>query len=194
MIRTLKSFKQLLKWQREHINGWVKGQHIRLTNPYAKIGSPIVWAYDDAEMIEIGTYASIGAFSEIVVCTKPSKSKILGRLIIKENVVIGSQANIRAAGGEIFIGKNSIIAQQVSLIASNHRISKEGNYLSLPWDESKTGIFIDENTWIGAGVVILPGCSIGRNSIVGAGSVVTKSIPSDEIWVGAPAQKMKGII
>jgi acetyltransferase-like isoleucine patch superfamily enzyme len=53
---------------------------------------------------------------------------------------------------------------------------------------------IEENVWIGAGVTVLPGCAIGKNSVVGAGSVVTKSIPANEVWAGIPARKIREII
>jgi acetyltransferase-like isoleucine patch superfamily enzyme len=152
----------------------------------------VFWLYDEIGSIQI-SQVLIGAFSEIVVLAKSPYSKVSGRLIIEDHVVIGSHANIRATGGEIFIGRNALIAQQVSLIASNHTISSKQPYGDLPWDESKTGIYIDENVWIGAGVTILPGCVIGKNSVIGAGSVVTKSVPADEIWTGIPARKLRGI-
>jgi acetyltransferase-like isoleucine patch superfamily enzyme len=63
----------------------------------------------------------------------------------------------------------------------------------LPWDESKTGVFIGKNVWIGVGVTILPGCSIGDNSVIGAGTVVTKSVPPNEVWVGNPATKLRNV-
>ena len=52
-------------------------------------------------------------------------------------------------------------------------------------------IEIGDNVWIGNRSIILPGVSIGKNSVIGAGSVVTKSIPSDYLAAGNPAELKK---
>lgn len=52
---------------------------------------------------------------------------------------------------------------------------------------------IEDNVFIGARCIILKGVTIGENSIVGAGSVVTKSIPANEIWAGNPAKFIRKI-
>jgi maltose O-acetyltransferase len=81
----------------------------------------------------------------------------------------------------------------VSLIAANHEIRSGAIYRNLQWDSSRHGITIGSNVWLGAGVTILPGCSVGDNAIIAAGSVVTKDIPSDEIWGNIPARKMRPV-
>lgn len=52
-------------------------------------------------------------------------------------------------------------------------------------------VTIDDYSWVGAGSVILPKLKIGKNVIIGAGSVVTKNIPDNEVWVGNPAKFLK---
>lgn len=52
-------------------------------------------------------------------------------------------------------------------------------------------ITLGRDVWLGANCVVLKGVNIGDRAIVGAGSVVTKSIPSGEIWAGSPARKIK---
>jgi acetyltransferase-like isoleucine patch superfamily enzyme len=189
----LQQLRSLGRGPKTLLTYWLRHQQVLYHNPDIVMYFPVALQYDDINAIQIGSKVLIGAFAEIVVQAKSPYSKIPGQLIIEEGTVIGSHANIRATGGRIFIGRNSSIAQQVSLIASNHIISTEQPYPDSPWDESKTGVFIDENVWIGAGVAILPGCVIGKNSIIGAGSVVTKSIPENEIWVGVPARKLRDI-
>jgi acetyltransferase-like isoleucine patch superfamily enzyme len=52
-------------------------------------------------------------------------------------------------------------------------------------------IIIEDWAWIGAGTIVLPGIHIGKGAIVGAGSVVTRSVPAFEIWAGNPAKKIR---
>ena len=191
---TMKTPWQKLFWiVRKPLVHLLKNLYVQYNNPDASISAPIVWKYDDIQAISIGAETLIEPFSQIVVEVSSPFSNIPGRLTIAERAIIGSGANIRAAGGEISIGRNSMLAQHVSLIASNHVISSEKPYRDLPWNESKVGISIAENVWIGAGVTVLPGCGIGKNSVVGAGSVVTKSIPANEVWAGIPAKKLRNV-
>jgi len=162
-------------------------------NPGMRVNYPVVWDFDDISRIEIGREVYIGAFSELAVISQSSFSSIPGFLSIGSRTQIGSGCNIRACGGRIEIGENCIVAQHVSLIAANHEIRSGAIYRDLPWDSSRHGITIGSNVWLGAGVTILPGCSVGDNAIIAAGSVVTKDIPSDEIWGNIPARKMRPV-
>ncbi|MCP2728633.1 acyltransferase [Limnofasciculus baicalensis] len=192
-MNLIQLFKVLVREPKAYFRRWRKGLSIQYHNPGLILNFPVTWLYDEIDAIQIGSEVLIGSFSEIVVLSKSPYSKIPGGLIIEDRAIIGSHANIRAAGGKVSIGRNCLIAQQVSLIASNHGISHELPYRDLPWEEERTGIFIHENVWIGAGVTVLPGCVIGKNSIIGAGSVVTTSIPENEIWVGVPARKLRDV-
>jgi acetyltransferase-like isoleucine patch superfamily enzyme len=86
-----------------------------------------------------------------------------------------------AGPGNIKIGKNCLIASHSSVYANNHR----------DYGLSREGIEIEDNCWIGSGVRILDGLTIGRGSVIGAGAVVTKNIPPDSIAVGVPAKVIK---
>jgi galactoside O-acetyltransferase len=52
---------------------------------------------------------------------------------------------------------------------------------------------IEDNVWLGTGVMVNPGVTIGRNSVIGAGSVVTKSIPANVVAAGVPCRVMRPI-
>lgn len=192
-MKALHKIKSMLKAPKYLIKEWWAQQEIMYRNQGVFITFPSVFQFDDINAIHIAPDVCIGAFSEIVVLAKSPQSKIAGKLEIQERVFIGSHANIRAAGGKILIGRDTRIAQQVSLIASNHKIDHRQQSTYLSWDETKTGITIGKNVWIGAGSAILPGCVIGDNSIIGAGSVVTKAVPENELWVGVPAKKIRDL-
>ncbi len=91
------------------------------------------------------------------------------------------------------IGADCLLAQQVSLIAAGHTIRPGEIYHQLMWDESRTGVTSEDNVWLGCGVVVLPGCTIGHGSVIGAGSVVTKDVPPLTICAGVPAKPLRRI-
>ncbi len=173
-------------WRDSHLS---RQMHTRWPGLDAK--EPISWNIDDPNAINFGSPVFIGPFSEIVVTKKGGQSNIVGRLHIGSRTCIGAGSNIRAAGGPITIGDDCLIAQHVSLVASNHTIETGRIYHELAWDDKRFGISIGNNVWIGAGVTVLPGCTIGDNSVVGAGSVVTKSIPDGTVWAGVPARQIR---
>ena len=114
-------------------------------------------------------------------------------LIIESNVLIGSHANIRANIGLVKIKKNTRVAQNVHIISSNHSYS---DIIKQNWnshDIKKVGVTIGENVWIGSNVVLLPGVTLGDYSVIGAGSIVTRNVPSREVWAGNPAKFIKKI-
>jgi acetyltransferase-like isoleucine patch superfamily enzyme len=185
--------KMLFFVPKQIFRSWYKFYRLQCRYPEMYMVFPCALHYDDIGAIQIGKQAYISRYAEIVVYVRSSYSAIPGALIIGDRVVIGSNANIRASGGTIVIGKNTLIAQNVSLIAANHTISDQQPYRDLPWDTSKVGLEIGENVWLGVGVTVLPGCRIGDNSVVGAGSVVTRSIPAKEVWGGIPARKLRDV-
>lgn len=112
------------------------------------------------------------------------------KLIIEENVIIGYNFSCLVAD-EVIIGKNTIIASNVLITSENHGINPESKlqYHEQPLVTGK--VIIGQGCWIGERAIILPNVSIGKKSIVSAGSVVTKDVPDYCIVVGAPAKIVK---
>lgn len=116
-------------------------------------------------------------------------------LQIGENVQINDYVHI-AAAFSVVIEKNVLIASKVYISDINH-----GNYIGIKQSNPMTivkerdlsckEINIKMNVWLGENVAVLPGVTIGENSIVGANSVVTKNIPPNSIAVGNPAKVIK---
>ncbi|WP_157264901.1 acyltransferase [Paenibacillus oryzisoli] len=87
----------------------------------------------------------------------------------------------------IKIGNNVTIAPQAYLLAHDASTKSIINYTKIG------NITIEDNVFIGARALIMPGVTIGKNSIIGAGSIVTKSIPADSVAVGNPAKVVKAV-
>ena len=97
----------------------------------------------------------------------------------------------------IEIGNNVLIAPNVQIYTATHPTNPHERTMQ-NWDESKTicntfahPVKIEDNVWIGGGAILLPGVTIGKNSVIGAGSVVTRSIPENCVTVGNPCRVIK---
>lgn len=90
----------------------------------------------------------------------------------------------------VHIGENVLIAPNVSLLTATHPIDPELRVAG--WELAKA-IHIEDNVWIGAHTVVNPGVRIGKNSVIGSGSVVTKDIPSNVVAVGNPCRVLRNI-
>jgi lipopolysaccharide O-acetyltransferase len=116
-------------------------------------------------------------------------------LQIGDNVQVNDYVHIGAVN-KVVIGDNVLIASKVYISDHNH-----GNYTGIlqcspDSDPAKRPIiskpvFIEDNVWIGEQVSILPGVTIGKGSIIGANSVVTKDVPAASIAIGVPAKVIK---
>ena len=116
------------------------------------------------------------------------------RIDIGERVVLRPQTTIMASDlASIIIGDDVLIGAGVHLYASNHRFDRDDLLISAQGHSPVEDLVIEDDVWIGANAIILPGVCIGRHSVVAAGSVVTKSVPSRTLWAGVPARKIKDL-
>lgn len=92
--------------------------------------------------------------------------------------------------GNIKIGKRCLIAAYTGIYANNHNFSDPIEPIKYQ-GISRQGIVIENDCWLGHGVIVLDGVTIGEGSVIGAGSVVTKDIPPFSVAVGAPAKVIK---
>ncbi|CUP87782.1 sugar O-acetyltransferase [Clostridium baratii] len=90
--------------------------------------------------------------------------------------------------GGIELEDNVLIGPEVKILSVNHPLdpkNRRGVILK--------SVKIRRNAWLGAGVTVCPGVTIGENSVIGAGSVVTKDVPSNTVYAGVPAKFIKSI-
>lgn len=91
---------------------------------------------------------------------------------------------------KVTIGDNVFIAPNVSLFTAGHPVH---HYLRNKWLEFALPIFVGNNVWLGGGAIVNPGVTIGDNTVIGSGSVVTKDIPANVIAVGNPCRVRRKI-
>ncbi len=90
----------------------------------------------------------------------------------------------------IYVGDYTMIGPNVTIATAGHPILPELREKAYQFNQP---VHIGRNCWLGAGVVVLPGITIGDNSVIGAGSIVTKDIPANVVAVGNPCRVLREI-
>lgn len=144
-------------------------------NPYIQ-GNPIITNKGTFKIGDRFSMANI-QFKTELTCSEGAE------LIMGNDVFVNQGSNIYAAES-VNIGNNVLIADSVIMHDTNFHLIDADGVIVKP-------IEIGNNVWIGNRSIILPGVTIGKNSVIGAGSVVTKSIPSDYLAAGNPAELKK---
>lgn len=111
------------------------------------------------------------------------------RLVIGNHVNIGQNLHLTCAE-KIVIEDNVVCSARVTIIDNSHETNNRHQSVLKQGIKTKP-VRVCEGAFIGANVVILPGVTIGKHSIIGAGSIVTKDVPDYCTAVGAPARVIK---
>lgn len=117
----------------------------------------------------------------------PDLLKIHDNVSIMSNVLLGY-----GVGGKIILKEGALVGHDVTFINNMHEYNNKNKPVQnqgykMPHEDIEIG----KNTWIGTRAIIMPGVKIGDYSIIGAGAVVTKSIPANSVAVGVPARVIK---
>ena len=91
---------------------------------------------------------------------------------------------------EVHIGHHVMIGPSVQIYTAAHALEAKARIQG--WEVAKP-IVIEENVWLGGGAILLPGVTIGRNAVVGAGAVVSRSVPANTVVAGNPARVIREI-
>lgn len=126
------------------------------------------------------------------------KSLIFAKTFIGANTGITGKIVIKGEA-EVLIGRFCALGSDIKIITHNHKINSANLQISLARkefkqnliDTNKGGVKIGNNVWIGDSAIILPGVNIGHGAVIGAGSIVTKSVPAFSVYAGNPARLIK---
>lgn len=174
------------------------GEPIRLSDPeYYKINEIVTGTIKLSQ--QLNSSDNIDTVRELlneIIGTKIEDSTTIfppfytnfGKFIsIGKNVFINHACSFLDMGG-ITIEDEVLIGPKVNLITENHPINPKDRRALIT-----NPILIKKRVWIGAGATILPGVTIGKNSIIAAGAVVSKDVPDNVIVGGIPAKIIKSI-
>jgi acetyltransferase-like isoleucine patch superfamily enzyme len=146
----------------------------------------LIYEAVDSAAVELGD--KVHLYRDIIIQTGQGGSVKIGRLSYIQPRCIFS-----AFKGPIQIGENVQIASNCTFYSYDHGIAPGERIIDQPL-QTKGGIIIENDAWIGVGVTVLDGVRIGKGAVVGAGSVVIKDVPDGAVVMGVPAciVKMRG--
>ncbi|SFM57507.1 Acetyltransferase (isoleucine patch superfamily) [Paenibacillus sp. 1_12] len=139
------------------------------------------------EIVEIFSELTGNKVDSSFMCFPPFYTDFGKNITIGKNVFFNTGCSFQDRGG-ISIEDGTMIGMNVTIATLNHGLPLETRNVTYP-----SPVIIGENVWIGSNATILPGVTIGDNSVVAAGAVVTKNVPENTVVAGVPAKELKKI-
>jgi len=171
-------------------SGWVKNR-LKESKGIVNIEYPIM--LQGGKYISVGKNFGVKGRLRLEAIDTFLVQSFQPEVIFGNNVFINYDCHI-ACINKIIIGNNVLIGSRV-LITDHFHGEVDSRDLaiapSLRQLTSKGTIIVEDNVWIGEGVVIMPNVTIGQNAIIGANSVVTKNVPENSVVAGIPARIIK---
>lgn len=208
---SIEMLMKILKFQ--HYPRYFRGLHLRLSmrnirRRITRLGviSPSSVVYYGMPIISLEKGSKIEIGDNGVICSDPEMTAlgvnhpvVLRTLQSGASIMIGRDTGISGGsicaavsvkiGSECLIGANVIIAD-----TDFHAINPDGRRFNVnSADIGAEPVEIEDNVFVGTGAIILKGVKVGRNSVIGAGSVVTSDVPPDSIVAGNPARVLRRI-
>lgn len=153
--------------------------------------------YEDTEKRTAILKELLGGMGDNVEIDTPFHCDHGNNIFLGNDVIIGINCTF-VDNAEIRVGNRVLIASNVQFYTSSHPVLPQERLVP-DWKEKGTTFFrtyarpieIKDNVWIGGGSIILAGVTIGENSVIGAGSVVTRSVPANSVAVGNPCRVIR---
>jgi acetyltransferase-like isoleucine patch superfamily enzyme len=172
-------------------------ERIRFWRSADRIGPDIAWTYwrfffpSSMKSFCMRKFKHFGKNAEI----RPGVT-----VVFCSNVSIGDRVVLRP-GTSLFAGKNggiviedgAMLGSGVHIYVVNHRFDDPSVPIIDQGHSPEEPVILKKGCWIGANAILLPGVTIGENAVVGAGSIVTKSVPARTVYAGNPARFIKEI-
>ena len=140
----------------------------------------------DTSRITLG--AGVAIFGPSIVVVVDDGGLTGSRLEIGEGTYIGEFANLRTAGTPIIIGAQCLLAQNVTIVGSNHGTRAGTRIVDQPW--AGTGVEVGDDVWIASNSIVVAGARIGAGAVIAANSVVRGVVPPNAIMAGSPARQV----
>ncbi len=131
----------------------------------------------------------LGGFGQNVIIEPPFYCNYGQNIYIGDFVFLNVLCNI-LDNNEVHIGHHVMIGPGVQIYTAAHHLQAESRIQG--WEVAKS-IVIEDNVWLGGSAILLPGVRVGRNAVVGAGAVVTRSVPANTVVAGNPARVIREI-
>lgn len=183
-----------LAWERVCIYGAIGPDHARAAR-FGAFGAGSLLAFPPGAVynerwIRIGRDTMVGARTSLSAGIAPGQEMVTDPVVdIGDRVLIGRGSHI-VGHFCIKIGDDVQTGPYVYITDQNHGYEDPDQPIGTQWPH-EAPVVVGAGSWLGAGVAVLPGATIGRNVAVGAGSVVTGTLPDHCVAVGAPARVVK---
>lgn len=140
-----------------------------------------IYAHDDGGRVEVGEFSSLHRGTVIEIGAG-------GSVIIGRDSHIQGTCNLKGFVADLRIGNQVQVAPQCAFSPYEHTFAERTQPIKDQPLSSKGPIVIEDDAWLGLGVIVLDGVTIGRGAVIGAGAVVTADVPAYAIAVGVPAR------
>ena len=193
-----RGFARLLAWglgPYKKRKRWVRLTGMSYISPSARISGPsitigdqcfldddvMIFSYGDDGVVRLGDGVGIwrGTIMEV---------ELGGAISVGSGTAIQPYCILNAVVGSITIGRDVQIAAHSMFFPFRHRFEDPNVPMREQGRESKGGIVVEDDVWVGAGTTVMDGVRIGRGSVIGAGSVVTRDVPPFCVAAGTPAR------
>lgn len=147
---------------------------------------------DDLSLLSTrGAESIIDIKDDVFIGRKSELNVRNGKILINSKASIGTNCRLATSDGQVLIGEYVFIAANCYLGGGNHKTDRTDIPIAHQGFESKGGVILEDDVWLGANCIVSDGVKIGKGSIIGACSYVNKDIPPYSIAFGVPAKVVK---